>query len=78
MTIWGVQLAANFLWPLLFFVWKVRLLAFFWLILLLILVLRMVSEFERTSVTAARLQIPYILWLIFASYLNLGVYLLNR
>ena len=77
-TIWGVQLAANFLWPLLFFVWKVRLLAFFWLILLLILVLRMVSEFERTSVTAARLQIPYILWLIFASYLNLGVYLLNR
>ena len=77
-TLWGVQLGVNFLWPLLFFLWKARLFAFFWLVLLLVLVARMASEFEKTSVAAARLQIPYLLWLLFAGYLNLGVYLLNR
>ena len=77
-TIWGVQLAVNFLWPLLFFVWKARLLSFFWLVLLLVLVGNMISEFEKHSQTAAKLQIPYLLWLIFAGYLNLGVYFLNR
>ena len=77
-TIWGVQLAANFLWPLLFFLWQLRLLSLVWLVVLLILVANMTSEFEKTSVTAARLQIPYLLWLLFAAYLNLGVWILNR
>ena len=77
-TIWGVQLAANFLWPLLFFLWQQRLLSLVWLAVLLILVANMTSEFEKTSVTAARMQIPYLLWLLFAAYLNLGVWILNR
>lgn len=77
-TIWSVQLAANFLWPLLFFLWQLRLLSLAWLVVLLILVANMTSEFEKTSVTAARLQIPYLLWLLFAAYLNLGVWILNR
>jgi tryptophan-rich sensory protein len=77
-TIWGVQLAANFLWPLLFFLWQLRLLSLVWLVVMLILVANMTSEFEKTSVTAARLQIPYLLWLLFAAYLNLGVWILNR
>ena len=77
-TIWGVQLAANFLWPLLFFLWQLRLLSLVWLAVLLILVANMTSEFEKTSVNAARMQIPYLLWLLFAAYLNLGVWILNR
>ncbi len=77
-TIWGVQLAANFLWPLLFFLWQLRLLSLVWLVVLLILVAKMTSEFEKTSVPAARMQIPYLLWLLFAAYLNLGVWILNR
>ena len=77
-TIWVVQLAANFLWPLLFFLWQLRLLSLVWLAVLLILVANMTSEFEKTSVTAARMQIPYLLWLLFAAYLNLGVWILNR
>ena len=77
-TIWGVQLAVNFIWPLLFFLWQLRLLSLIWLVVLLILVANMTSEFEKTSVTAARLQIPYLLWLLFAAYLNLGVWILNR
>ena len=76
--IWGVQLAANFLWPLLFFLWQLRLLSLAWLVVLLILVANMTSEFEKTSVTAARMQTPYLLWLLFAAYLNLGVWILNR
>ncbi len=76
--IWSVQLAANFLWPLLFFLWQLRLLSLVWLAVLLILVANMTSEFEKTSITAARLQIPYLLWLLFAAYLNLGVWILNR
>ena len=68
----------NFLWPLLFFLWKQRLLSLALLVVLLVLVAKMTSEFEKSSVAAARLQIPYLLWLLFASYLNLGVYLLNR
>ena len=77
-TIWSVQLAANFLWPLLFFLWQLRLLSLVWLAVLLILVANMTSEFEKTSVNAARMQIPYLLWLLFAAYLNLGVWILNR
>ena len=77
-TIWGVQLAVNFIWPLLFFLWQLRLLSLVWLAVLLILVANMTSEFEKTSITAARLQIPYLLWLLFAAYLNLGVWILNR
>ena len=77
-TIWSVQLAANFLWPLLFFLWQLRLLSLVWPAVLLILVANMTSEFEKTSVTAARMQIPYLLWLLFAAYLNLGVWILNR
>ena len=77
-TIWAVQLAANFLWPLLFFLWQLRLLSLVWLVVLLILVAKMTSEFEKTSVPAARMQIPYLLWLLFAAYLNLGVWILNR
>ena len=77
-TIWGAQLAVNFLWPLLFFLWEARLFALVWLVLLLVLAGKMAAEFEQSSVLAARLQLPYLLWLVFAAYLNLGVYLLNR
>ena len=77
-TLWGIHLAANFLWPLLFFLWQLRLFSLVWLVVLLILVAKMTSEFEKSSVNAARMQIPYLLWLLFAAYLNLGVWILNR
>ena len=48
-----------------------------WLLLLLTLVLFMTAEFKKSDKTAALLQIPYILWLCFAGYLNLVIYLLN-
>lgn len=51
--------------------------SFAWLIALRILILLTIKEFSRISKTAAALMIPYLLWVTFAGYLNLGVYLLN-
>ena len=71
------QLAVNFLWSPIFFNRQAYGLAFFWLLLLLGLVLAMTLVFRKTDPVAAKLQIPYLLWLTFAAYLNLGVWYLN-
>ena len=78
LIIYGIQLLVNFFWPLFFFKLGTYLFAFIWLILLWILVLIMILKFTKINKTAGFLQIPYILWLTFAAYLNLAVYLLNR
>lgn len=78
LIIYGVQLAVNFVWPLLFFNFGLLLPAFFWLLLLLALVLWMIFLFYCVQPTAAFLQLPYFFWLLFAAYLNLGIYLMNR
>jgi len=72
------QLIVNFFWPLLFFNAQAYGLALLWLLLLLVLVIWMALEFRKVSPLAALLQIPYILWLLFASYLNAAVWYLNR
>ena len=75
--IYYLQLAINLLWPIFFFVLKWRLFAFFWIILLDIAVIVMVMRFYRKDKIAGVLQVPYIIWSLFATYLNLGIYLLN-
>ena len=72
------QLLFNFCWCFLFFNFRAFALAFVWLLALLALVLFMNAAFRKTARLAAALQIPYILWLIFAAYLNLSVWMLNR
>lgn len=72
------QLMVNLLWPIVFFVLKWRLFAFLWIILLVVLVVNMIIQFYNKNQLSGLLQIPYLLWLLFATYLNLGVYLLNR
>ncbi len=76
--IYGTQLAVNFMWTIFYFNFNARLLAFFWLIFLLLLVLLMAVRFSRISSGAGKLQIPYIVWLVFAGYLNLATYILNK
>jgi tryptophan-rich sensory protein len=75
---WALQLAVNFFWTILFFRLEARLFAFFWLVLLLVLAARMTRIFSDHRDLAAKLQIPYLVWLVFAGYLNFAVYLLNR
>jgi len=72
------QLFVNALWSILFFVFKWRLFSFLWIILLIILIIVMIIKFYSKNKTAGLLQIPYLLWCLFASYLNLSFYLLNR
>lgn len=72
-----IQLAVNALWSIIFFIFKWRLFAFIWILILIILVILMIIDFYKKNKLAGLLQIPYLLWLIFAAYLNLGVYILN-
>lgn len=76
-TYW-LQLAVNFFWSVLFFGLHQYFLAFLWLLLLILLVAKMIKDFAQIDLTAAKLQIPYLLWCIFAAILNFGVWWLNR
>ena len=76
--IYYIQLAINALWSIIFFNFKWRLFAFIWIILLAVAVISMIRKFYEKNKTSGLLQLPYILWVIFAAYLNLGFYILNR
>ncbi len=78
LVIYGLQLVVNFFWSLIFFNLKAYIFSFIWLIILWLLVLAMILKFGRINKTAAWLQVPYLLWVTFAGYLNLMIYLLNR
>lgn len=71
------QLAVNFFWSIFFFNKRAYLFSFIWLILLIVLIVLMIREFLKINKTAAYLQIPYLIWVIFAGYLNLFIYILN-
>ena len=73
-----LQVLINVLWPLFFFRLEWRLFAFFWLLFLLVLVILTAWRFKPISQPAYLLMLPYIAWLLFAAYLNLSIYLLNR
>lgn len=73
-----LQLVINFFWTIIFFSFDQLLLGFLWIILLWIVVIFMMIAFFKIKPIAAYLQIPYILWLSFAAYLNLGIYVLNK
>ena len=78
LTVYLMQLAANFVWPLLFFGMELFFAAFLWLGLLWILAALATLLFWYISERAGKLMLPYLLWLSFALYLNLGIWLLNR
>lgn len=74
---YGVQLFLNFLWPLVFFGGQMYLTAFLILIALWVGIFVTMRLFSKINETAGDLLIPYLLWVTFAGYLNLGVFLLN-
>ena len=77
LTLYGVQLLFNLLWSLIFFRAGAYLAAFIWLILLWLLISATTVLFYRISKPAGLLMLPYLLWVTFAGYLNLLIYLLN-
>ena len=68
-----IQLAVNFFWPVFFFNLGWQLFAAVWLLVLWYLVFVMIKEFARIDAGAARLMIPYLVWLTFAAYLNIVI-----
>lgn len=74
---YGLQLTVNFFWSIIFFVGEWYLFAFLWLLLLWVLIVLTIKSFYQISPLAAWLIIPYLLWVTFAGYLNLSIYLLN-
>lgn len=77
LSVYALQLFVNFCWSIIFFRLEWYLFAFCWLLLLWALILYTILLFYRISKPAAYLLIPYLLWVTFAGYLNLGIYLLN-
>ncbi len=77
LKLYGIQLAMNFLWSIVFFNWGLYLIAFIWLLVMWCVVILCAFCFFRINKTAGWLLVPYILWLTFAAYLNLGAFILN-
>ena len=72
-----VQLLVNFLWPFFFFTLHAYLFSFFWIILLWLLVFYLIFLFYDIDETASYLLVPYLLWITFASILNICIYYMN-
>ncbi len=78
LLVYGVQLAFNFFWSLIFFNARAFLGAFLWLIILWLLIIFMIKKFSKIDTIAAVMNIPYLLWVTFAGYLNFMIYMLNK
>ncbi|MGE5456516.1 MAG: TspO/MBR family protein [Ignavibacteriales bacterium] len=77
LLIYFIQLIVNSLWTLFFFGFELYLFSFAWILLLIILVSIMIYKFYKINKTSAYLNIPYLLWIILAAYLNYMIYYLN-
>lgn len=77
LKVYVLQLVFNFFWSIIFFGFSQYLFAFLWLISLIVIIAVMIYKFYRISPLSAYLQIPYLLWCLFAAYLNFMVYILN-
>lgn len=74
---YALQLFFNFFWSIVFFRLNLFFTSFVWLLVLIFLIIKMIREFCKINKTAAYLQIPYLLWCIFAAYLNFMIFRLN-
>lgn len=77
LLLYGLQLLFNFFWSIWFFNLQAYGFAFVWLLALWVLILATILQFAKVSKPAAYLLIPYLVWVTFAGYLNLGIALLN-
>ena len=77
LAVYAVNLFLNFFWSIIFFNMRAYLFAFIWLVALWAVILIMIVKFKKVSPLAACLQIPYLIWVTFAGYLTLAIYILN-
>lgn len=70
-TLYKVNLALNYAWPFIFFTFNLKVIAFIWILLLTLVVILMITKYYKYNKVSSYLLIPYLLWLIFASILNI-------
>lgn len=75
LIIYAISLFFNFFWSIIFFNMREYFFAFAWLIALWVLIIMTICSYKKIDKIAAYLQIPYFVWVSFAGYINLGVYL---
>lgn len=75
--LYGINLVVNFFWSIIFFNLGAFFIAFLWLMLLLFVIIRMISSFYKIKPVAAYLQVPYVIWCCFATYLTASIWLMN-
>lgn len=78
LSLYLIQLVFNFFWSIIFFKFKLYIFAFVWLVILWILVFKLMRESKKISKVASYLLIPYLAWMTFAGYLNIGIAVLNK
>jgi tryptophan-rich sensory protein len=76
--IYAISRVVNFLWSIIFFNLRLFGFSFIWLRLLWLLIFLTIREYLKTNKAAAYLQIPYLIWVTFAGYLNFAIWILNR
>ena len=76
--IYALQLVFNFFWSIIFFGFSQFLFALIWLIILIVIIIFMIVNFYKISPLSAYLQIPYLIWCLFATYLNFMIFVLNK
>ncbi|MBE6727992.1 MAG: tryptophan-rich sensory protein [Ruminococcaceae bacterium] len=75
---YAASLFFNFFWSIIFFNMRAFLLASIWIVILLFLIIRTIMKYYKIKPLAAYLQIPYLIWVSFATYLTFAIWLLNR
>lgn len=78
LLLYVIQLFFNFFWSIIFFKFKLYIFAFVWLVILWILVFKLMRESKKISKVASYLLMPYLAWMTFAGYLNIGIAVLNK
>ena len=77
LTSYAISLGFNFIWSIIFFNLRLYLVAFVILLFLLLYIVKTIISYYEINKLASLLQIPYLLWVTFAGYLNLGIFILN-
>lgn len=75
--LFGVQIALNVLWPVLFFGLRSPVLGLIDIVALIVAVVAVIARFYKVSRASAYLLVPYVLWVAFATLLNFYILVLN-
>jgi tryptophan-rich sensory protein len=75
---YSIQLILNFLWPIIFFKLQLYGVAYIELLILLIFIVITTIKFFKVDKIAGFIMLPYILWSLYTSILNLFVWILNE